>query len=154
MLITFALVQATPAHIYKQFPPSHKVNALSRKETKVPSETPEPAAAVSTPAPVATQTEIQPDTPADPPAPVVTPVTGCGSDPNMAYIYQHESGCNTASINASSGACGLGQALPCSKLPCTLSDWDCQNSFFVTYAIERYGSTGAAAAFWSSHAWW
>lgn len=157
MVLTWTLVEATPAHVYKNFPPPHKVKALSA-ETKVPTEKPAPQPAPAVTPAVATQTETPAPTPVvepvQPPAPVVTPVTGCGSDPNMAYIYQHESGCNTASINASSGACGLGQALPCSKLPCTLSDWSCQNSFFVTYAIERYGSTGAAAAFWSTHSWW
>ena len=78
----------------------------------------------------------------------------CGSDPNMAYIYTHESGCNTASINASSGACGLGQAYPCSKLPCSLSDWTCQNNYFTAYAVARYGSTYAAMLYWEANSWW
>jgi len=139
------LGQATPTHIYKSFPPEHKAFAASSvKEKTVPSE-PVVQTAVQTEVPVPVKA-VEPTPPA--------PITGCGSDPNMAYIYTHESGCNTASINASSGACGLGQALPCSKLPCTLSDWDCQNSFFVTYAIERYGSTYAAMLAWQAKSWW
>lgn len=71
-----------------------------------------------------------------------------------AYIYDHESGNNPGSINASSGACGLGQALPCSKLPCSLTNYACQDAFFTRYALERYGSWSNAAAFWRSHRWW
>jgi hypothetical protein len=81
-------------------------------------------------------------------------VSNCGSDPNMAYVYTHESGCNTASINASSGACGLGQAYPCSKLPCSLSDWTCQNNYFTAYAVARYGSTYAAMLYWEANSNW
>lgn len=88
------------------------------------------------------------------PVPVApTPVIGCGSDPYMAQIYMHESGCNTASVN-SIGCAGLGQACPGSKLPCSLSDWTCQNNYFVNYAIQRYGSPAGAWAAWQSKGWW
>lgn len=90
------------------------------------------------------------------PTPVYVPpagVTNCGSDPNMAFIYQHESGCRTNAIGPN-GPCGLGQALPCSKLPCSLSDWACQNAWFTSYAIRTYGSTYAAYLFWVAHSWW
>lgn len=85
-------------------------------------------------------------------APVVG-VTGCGSDPNMAYIYQRESGCRTDAVGPN-GPCGLGQALPCSKMGCSLSDWACQNNFFTAYALSVYGSTYNAMLFWQSHSWW
>lgn len=71
-----------------------------------------------------------------------------------AFIYQHESGNNPAAINASSGACGLGQALPCSKLPCSLSDYACQDNWFTGYMTSRYGTWEAAMAFWIAHSWW
>jgi hypothetical protein len=71
-----------------------------------------------------------------------------------ANIYAHESGNRTDAINASSGACGLGQALPCSKLPCTLHDYACQDAWFTNYAIQRYGSWENAWAFWQIHHWW
>lgn len=87
-------------------------------------------------------------------APPVTGVKGCGDDPYKAFIYSHESGCDTTSINKSSGACGLGQALPCSKMPCSLSDWACQDAFFTDYAMRRYGSWQNAYNFWQSHKWW
>lgn len=79
--------------------------------------------------------------------------TYAAGDPK-GYIYNNESGNNPGSINASSGACGLGQALPCSKMPCSLSDYACQDNYFTTYMLERYGSWSAAAAFWSVNRWW
>lgn len=67
----------------------------------------------------------------------------------------HESGNNPGSINKSSGACGLGQALPCSKLPCSLSDYACQDSWFTNnYMIPRYGTWANAKAFWLQNHWW
>jgi len=142
--LTVALVQATPAHIYKNFPPSHK--ALAAKKENVP---PEPASAPAEPA-------VQTETPAPAVAEAVSPpapVTGCGSDPEMAYIYSVESGCNTGAYNYL-GCRGLGQACPGSKLPCSDSDWTCQDNWFRNYAVERYGSIYAAYLFRASHNWW
>lgn len=102
---------------------------------------------------------VEPLAPAPVPVPVVpvyvppAPAIGCGSDPYMAQIYMHESGCNTASVN-SIGCAGLGQACPGSKLPCSLSDWACQNAFFVNYANSVYGSPAAAWAAWQVKHWW
>ena len=75
------------------------------------------------------------------------------NDPKM-FIYLKESGNNPGAINKSSGACGLGQALPCSKMPCSLSDYACQDSFFTKYMEARYGTWGNAKAFWLEHKWW
>ena len=72
----------------------------------------------------------------------------------MLQIFMRESGNNPSAINASSGACGLGQALPCSKMPCSLSDYNCQVNFFTSYAISRYGSWDNAWLFWQQHNWW
>lgn len=71
-----------------------------------------------------------------------------------SFIYQKESGNNPGAINPSSGACGLGQALPCSKLPCSLSDYACQDRWFTNYAMERYGSWESAYNFWLGNSWW
>lgn len=76
------------------------------------------------------------------------------ADGYKAYIYDHESGNNPGAINAGSGACGLGQALPCSKMGCTLSDYACQDAYFDNYAISRYGSWENAYYFWVNHHWW
>lgn len=77
----------------------------------------------------------------------------CGDNEFAAFIYRKESGCRTNAINEI-GACGIGQALPCSKMPCSLSDYDCQNDFFTKYAMKRYGSWQGAYNFWLSHKWW
>lgn len=71
-----------------------------------------------------------------------------------AFIYSHESGNNPGAINSSSGACGLGQALPCSKMPCSLSDYACQDAFFTQYIKSRYGTWANARAFWIANQWW
>jgi hypothetical protein len=86
--------------------------------------------------------------------PSVATVQGGVQDSAKAFIYSHESGNNPASVNASSGACGLGQALPCSKMPCSLSDYACQDNFFTQYCLSRYGTWDAAMAFWQAHSWW
>ncbi len=88
--------------------------------------------------------------PVFPPAPVAQ---ASGGDAKM-FIYMHESGNNPNSINRSSGACGLGQALPCGKMGCALGDYACQDAFFTNYMLNRYGSWENARAFWLSHNWW
>lgn len=86
------------------------------------------------------------------PEPAPTPVSD-SSDAKM-FIYNKESGNNPNSINRSSGACGLGQALPCSKMGCSLGDYACQDAFFTKYMQSRYGTWENAKAFWLSHHWW
>jgi hypothetical protein len=78
----------------------------------------------------------------------------CGDNWYANYIYQKESNCDTTAINKTSGACGIGQALPCSKLPCELGDYECQNDWFHNYALERYGSWANAYVFWLENYWW
>lgn len=88
-------------------------------------------------------------------APTV-PYTERGLSGNAAkdFIYSHESGNNPGAINKSSGACGLGQALPCSKMPCSLTDYNCQDAFFTQYMQSRYGTWENAMAFWQANRWW
>ena len=80
------------------------------------------------------------------------PPVASGSD--KAFIYMKESGNNPGAINRSSGACGLGQALPCSKMGCSLSDYACQDAWFTNYMRSRYGTWANAKAFWLAHHWW
>lgn len=75
------------------------------------------------------------------------------SDAKM-FIYMHESHNKPTAINPQSGACGLGQALPCSKMLCSLTDYACQDAFFTDYMKQRYGSWEAAQAFWVANEWW
>jgi hypothetical protein len=78
---------------------------------------------------------------------------GCGDNSYANFIYMHESGCRTNAVNEI-GACGIGQANPCSKMPCSLSDYACQNQFFTNYAMQRYGSWEAAYNYWVAHRVW
>lgn len=80
-------------------------------------------------------------------------VSGCGDNYYANYIYMHESGCRTDAVN-SKGCRGIGQACPGSKLPCSNSDYACQNAFFTKYAMDRYGSWQRAYEVWQSQRWW
>lgn len=71
-----------------------------------------------------------------------------------AFIYLKESSGNQYAINPTSGACGLGQALPCSKLTCELSDYQCQDDWFTAYAKTRYNGFVNAKIFWEKNGWW
>jgi hypothetical protein len=86
--------------------------------------------------------------------PKTAPVASGSESEAKAFIYAHESGNNPGSINKSSGACGLGQALPCSKMGCSLSDYACQDAWFTGYMQSRYKTWSNAKAFWLSHKWW
>ena len=74
------------------------------------------------------------------------------------FIYMRESGNNPGSINASSGACSLGQALPCSKLAAVCPNWQvdyaCDDAWFTNYAVSRYGGWEQARQWWLNHSWW
>jgi len=70
------------------------------------------------------------------------------------FIYNKESGNNPKKVNTSSGACGLGQALPCSKLleVCPDLDYGCEDGWFTAvYMTARYHSWANAKAFWMTH---
>jgi LysM repeat protein len=68
-----------------------------------------------------------------------------------AFIIQKESGGDPYAVNASSGACGLVQKLPC-NVP--LGDTSAQLADAEKYMKSRYGSWTNAKAFWLSHNWW
>jgi hypothetical protein len=73
-------------------------------------------------------------------------------------IISHESGWNPQAVNASSGAYGLGQALPGSKMAAAGSDWKTnpatQAAWALNYMNDRYGSPDAAWDFWQTHHWY
>lgn len=64
--------------------------------------------------------------------------------PILVELYSRESSLNPGAVNKSSGACGLVQALPCSKMACSLDDIDCQINWGTKYINQRYGSAQAA----------
>lgn len=65
-----------------------------------------------------------------------------------------ESGCRPTARNASSGACGIPQALPCSKLANVCPNWQtdpvCQLRWMDTYVKNRYGTWEKAYSTWLS----
>lgn len=70
------------------------------------------------------------------------------------YIAKRESGWNPNATNKSSGACGLIQAYPCSKVPGNGYDPVDNLRWANGYATGRYGSWSAAYDFWTRNHWW
>ncbi|WP_323074855.1 aggregation-promoting factor C-terminal-like domain-containing protein [Limosilactobacillus reuteri] len=73
------------------------------------------------------------------------------------YIVTHESGWRVNATNPSSGAYGLPQSLPGSKMAAAGKDWRTnpitQLKWMKNY-VSRYGGGPGAAAFWRSHHWY
>ena len=77
------------------------------------------------------------------------------SDIENAYtLIMRESGCNVNSVNKSSGACGIPQALPCSKLGSARGNPVAEIQWMNNYVVNRYGSWANAVAFWNAHHWY
>lgn len=72
----------------------------------------------------------------------------------MQILIGKESGLNPYAINPTSGACGMFQALPCSKLPCELSDVACQVNWGMNYIKNRYGTPSNALDFHKRNNWY
>ena len=76
----------------------------------------------------------------------------------FSHIVEHESGWNVTATNSSSGAYGLVQALPGSKMASAGSDWKTdaktQIKWGLDYMNSRYGSPTAAWAFWQANGWY
>lgn len=70
------------------------------------------------------------------------------------YIATRESGWNPNATNPSSGACGLIQAYPCSKVPGNGYNPVDNLRWANGYAVGRYGSWAAAYDFWTANHWW
>lgn len=70
------------------------------------------------------------------------------------YIATRESGWNPNATNPSSGACGLIQAHPCSKVPGSGYNPVDNLRWANGYAVGRYGSWEGAYNFWVANHWW
>ncbi|WP_329587226.1 lytic transglycosylase domain-containing protein [Kitasatospora sp. NBC_01250] len=70
-------------------------------------------------------------------------------------IVSHESGWNITATNPSSGAYGLGQALPGNKMASAGADWQTNASTQIKWTYDymnsRYGSPNQAWAYWQIH---
>jgi len=92
------------------------------------------------------------------PQQIAAALVPAGQLASFDQIISHESGWNVHATNASSGAYGLGQALPGSKMASEGGDW--QNSattqikWALNYMDSRYGSPNAAWSFWQAHNWY
>ncbi|MFF7328992.1 transglycosylase SLT domain-containing protein [Streptomyces sp. NPDC090306] len=73
----------------------------------------------------------------------------------FSHIVEHESNWNVSATNSSSGAYGLVQALPGSKMASAGSDWKTnpktQIKWGLDYMNSRYGSPVGAWNFWQTH---
>ncbi|GAA5039963.1 transglycosylase SLT domain-containing protein [Streptomyces siamensis] len=76
----------------------------------------------------------------------------------FSNIVDHESSWNYKAVNASSGAYGLFQALPGSKMSSVGSDWQTnpatQIKWGLNYMDSRYGSPCEAWSFWQANNWY
>ena len=74
------------------------------------------------------------------------------------YIINRESGFNHYATNASSGAYGLPQSLPGSKMASAGADWQAnpytQLKWMYGYMTSRYGSIAGAYNFWQANHWY
>lgn len=75
----------------------------------------------------------------------------------LDLIY-HESGCRVDARNVSSGAYGIPQALPGSKMAAVGADWETnpvtQIRWMSGYVTGRYGGWKQAIDFWYAHGWY
>ena len=77
------------------------------------------------------------------------------TDMENAYILiMRESSCNPNAVNSSSGACGIGQQLPCGKWEHTWNEPVGAMIDMQKYVMQRYGSWANAVRFHDSHNWY
>lgn len=85
-------------------------------------------------------------------------IVPAGQLASFDWIIEHESGWRVTARNPESGAYGLGQAMPASKMasygPDYLTDAVTQIRWALAYMDHRYGSPDAAKVFWESHGWY
>ncbi|MBH5336748.1 transglycosylase SLT domain-containing protein [Streptomyces pactum] len=76
----------------------------------------------------------------------------------FSNIVNHESTWNYRAVNPSSGAYGLVQALPGTKMASAGADWRTnpatQIKWGLSYMNERYGSPCGAWSFWQANTWY
>jgi hypothetical protein len=74
------------------------------------------------------------------------------------YIVRHESSWNPSARNSSTGAYGLCQAYPATKMSSVGRDYKTnpvtQLKWCYQYANNRYGGWWSAFAFWRGNRWW
>ena len=127
-----------------------------------PTETPQPQVEVK-----AEPTPVQVEAPPTPPTPTYSGshedwLAAAGIPQSewaaVDYIVTHESTWRVGAVNASSGATGLCQALPASKMASAGADYltnpVTQLIWCTNYANSRYGGWWGAYSFWVNNHWW
>jgi len=83
---------------------------------------------------------------------------GAGQFACFDNIISRESRWNVHATNPSSGAYGLAQALPGSKMASIASDWRTNPATQIIWGMQymdnRYGSPCEAWSFWQAHSWY
>ena len=73
------------------------------------------------------------------------------------FLINHESGCRVNATNASTGAYGIPQALPGTKMASAGADWETnpvtQIRWMASY-VNRYGGWQGAVAHWNQYHWY
>jgi len=118
----------------------------------------QPAANRSQPRKTITVRTVALTTPAGSPRQIARQLVSPGQFQCFSNIVFHESSWNYRAVNSSSGAYGLVQALPGSKMASAGSDWRTnpatQIKWGVGYMNGRYGSPCGAWSFWQAHHWY
>ncbi|GAA3823605.1 transglycosylase SLT domain-containing protein [Streptomyces chiangmaiensis] len=85
-------------------------------------------------------------------------IVAAGQFQCFSNIVDHESSWNYRAVNPSSGAYGLFQALPGSKMSSVAADWQTnpatQIKWGLNYMNSRYGSPCEAWSFWQANHWY
>ena len=68
--------------------------------------------------------------------------------PAFEELIQNESGWKVGNVNKKSGACGLGQAYPCSKYTGELGNYKQEVDWAISYIQNRYETPTKALTFW------
>lgn len=82
---------------------------------------------------------------------------GSGQVEDMMTLMGKESGLNPYAVNKTSGACGIPQAYPCSKLLSVIGSLDNvpgQIAWLLDYVARRYGTPSKPLAFHRSNGWY
>lgn len=79
---------------------------------------------------------------------------GIPATATVLELIRRESTCNPNAVNPSSGACGIGQQLPCGKWAGQWNDPIAGLQGMNSYVMGRYGSWEAALAFHDRNNWY
>jgi hypothetical protein len=162
--MTLVAVAETPSATPSPAPPPSPGPNPS-PSSAVPSEPPTPQPTTAPPAPPRPTAEPARTTaPPAPPAPTgdarayARSQVGDAQFACLDTLWGHESGWDSTASNPSSGAYGIPQALPGSKMASAGADWRSnavtQIRWGISYIHSRYGTPCSAWSFWQAHHWY